>query len=326
MKQEQGPGVTPEDRPKDDDRGAPDGQRPSYLDRCEGMTAGELRGFIRGSLEKLSACGAGAERPNSEEEFRALWRMLREKVRGSAEQRRNRGRRDDPAARLGLLSAKLDRLIDRQREAWGAPSTKKRDIHQMQRRREELEGEISRLEEEISRSRYNRSYGCPQTTADPLSQILTEVRKDIDRAFRPSEHFVHWRLLPPGELSAESIRRYYSGLQAEHPGARYDLERIEKALSLRPHQRYEEIDGIEGYIVFRFPHTPAALMECPKVGNAIYVIHKDWERWSRMSKQDLMSDDSGEVTKIVHQGDWFGRVKEALKADVSPRNEPSPTP
>ncbi len=50
----------------------------------------------------------------------------------------------------------------------------------------------------------------------------------------------------------------------------------------------------------------------PLVGNVISIISADWERWSRMTKQDLMADQSGAVRKIVHLGDWFGRVQQEL--------------
>src|SRR5215207_7561496 len=50
-------------------------------------------------------------------------------------------------------------------------------------------------------------------------------------------------------------------------------------------------------------------------GNAIYVIHHDWEHWSKMSKQELMNDQSGAVVRIPHQGDWYARVKRELGLD-----------
>jgi hypothetical protein len=62
------------------------------------------------------------------------------------------------------------------------------------------------------------------------------------------------------------------------------VERVERALSVSPHERHEEIDGVEGYIVFLSPYTPAALMVCTKVGNVIYVLHTDWVRWSKMNQ------------------------------------------
>jgi len=43
-------------------------------------------------------------------------------------------------------------------------------------------------------------------------------------------------------------------------------------------------------------------------------IHSGWESWSKKDKQELMAEaeQGGEVTRILHQGDWFKRIKEAL--------------
>jgi len=80
--------------------------------------------------------------------------------------------------------------------------------------------------------------------------------------------------------------------------------------SLDPEQCYVGKDEFEGYIVFTFAHTPNALLECPVFGNAIYIINSDWERLSRMTKQELRR--SPEVTRIIHKPNWFQRVKREL--------------
>nr|MDP9475492.1 hypothetical protein [Actinomycetota bacterium] len=74
-------------------------------------------------------------------------------------------------------------------------------------------------------------------------------------------------------------------------------------------------DGFDGYVIFTFPGTEKALMECPEVGNAAYVIRKDWHDWSRMDKQELMAEAErgGNVTRIPHQGEnWPAKVSQAL--------------
>ena len=68
-----------------------------------------------------------------------------------------------------------------------------------------------------------------------------------------------------------------------------------------------------GGLVFEFAHTPKALMECPIYDNAIYVIGSYWEPWSRMTEQELTAYQSGEVKRIPHQGDGFGKGKQELE-------------
>jgi len=194
---------------------------------------------------------------------------------------------------------------------------RKRDIQQMQRREPELAREVAELLASEKRDHANHLDAYRrQTSAYTRPRIVERVRRKIERAFKPEAAVptnpVYWRLLPPGELSEDRVRGYYAGLQRSGPGTRYDPDRIVKALSLGPDQRYEEIGGVEGYTVFTFPHTSSVLLECPIIGNAIYVIHKDWERWSKMTKQELMADESGDIVRIVHRPSWFEKVKQEL--------------
>lgn len=119
--------------------------------------------------------------------------------------------------------------------------------------------------------------------------------------------------LPPGELSVESLKRHYERSAGGNPDRRYDPQRVEKILSLDPSVVYVGTEGFAGYMVFTFPHTEAALLECPERGNAVYVIYRDWMRRARKSKRDLLNEQPTEVTKIVHRGDWFQRLKIAIR-------------
>ncbi len=146
------------------------------------------------------------------------------------------------------------------------------------------------------------------------AKIVRRVRQDIERAFKPeadtSTSRLPWRNLPPGESSVEDVIRHYDGLSRQGVPVRFEQERLNKADSLGWEHRYLGIDEYEGYIVYTFAHTSKALMECPMVGNAIYLIDSDWERLSRMSKQELLDHPS--VIRIPHQGNWFEKVKEEL--------------
>jgi hypothetical protein len=88
----------------------------------------------------------------------------------------------------------------------------------------------------------------PRSLGTPLNErIVKRIRREIEREFGPGDDVpteeLRWRLLPPGELSEERVRRYYVGLQNKNRGAQYDPDRIVKALSLDPKQRYQERRG-----------------------------------------------------------------------------------
>jgi hypothetical protein len=146
--------------------------------------------------------------------------------------------------------------------------------------------------------------------------IVQRVERDIRCAFefgaaRPTRR-LPWRLLLPGELTIERLRRHYKGLQHRNPHVRYYAERLEKAFSLGPEACYVGTEEFEGYVVLTFAHTQRALLECPIYGNAIYVLGPDWRRLSKLSKQELLSGRLSGVTKIVHRGDWFNRARLTL--------------
>ncbi len=146
----------------------------------------------------------------------------------------------------------------------------------------------------------------------PERNVLpVEFQRDPPSSTIPTRH-LSWRVLPPGELSVDSISRHYDRLQRQNPRIKYERERIVKAFSLGPKECYVGKNEFEGYVVFTFAHTTKALLECPLYGNAIYIIDSDWKRWSRMSKQELLSS-SHEVTRIIHRGNWFSEVKRELK-------------
>lgn len=188
-------------------------------------------------------------------------------------------------------------------------------------------GERRRAHEDAAAARkaalraFRRSKKAHDETRPRRALVCARIRHDVERAFAespvvlpttPPAGRLPWRPLPPGELTREGVRAHYRRLASEHPELRYEPERIEKALSLGPSQWWEGLDDFGGYVVFEYPGTGRVLVECAVYGNAIYVLGSDWKRLSKLSKRELLTDHTLGVTKIVHRGDWFARVKAAL--------------
>ena len=159
----------------------------------------------------------------------------------------------------------------------------------------------------------------PETLQRAAVRTATKVFEDIERAFKhlpKGKRRLQWRPGRSGSLSIGGIRHYCEERRRSDPEFKYDMDRIEKAYELDPDDPpWEGPDGFDGYVIFTFPGTKKALMECPEIGNAAYVIHKDWQDWSQMDKQELMAEAErgGEVTRILHQGnDWPARITRAL--------------
>ena len=145
-------------------------------------------------------------------------------------------------------------------------------------------------------------------------KFIDRLLRDIDSTFGigiPVQR-IGWRVLPQGEWTLASILNNYSELQRRNPHVRYDLERIHAISRLKPSTCYIGDGEFDGYIVFTFEHTLKVVLECPIHGNAVYVMGGGWQALSRLSKFELLSRHNRLVTRIIHTGDWFQRLKSQL--------------
>ena len=282
-----------------------------YLARCRKMGFDELAGFIMDCLDRTYDPDPGGDRPHSLEEFRIVWKLLREK---------SDAMRDPPAPLDPLEKAYAKRKRTNEllyNEAPGNPKFTKRDVRQMERTRDKLDREIAKME---ASGEYDHPPApAPETQAQAAARTVSRVIEDIEGAFKgrkPASRRLQWRPGRSGSLSFDNISRYYQERRRWDPEIKFDLNRIEKAYELGPDDPpWEGPDGFDGYVIFTFPGTTKALMECPEIGHAAYVIHKDWGSWSQMDKQELMAEAErgGEVTRIPHQGEnWPAKVRQAL--------------
>ncbi len=329
--------------------GAMGSLRPRYWSGCVRMDFGRLRSFIDEALDGLTSArpeGDPGTWPVSEEEFSDLLQLLRRK---SEEMPTIPPGLPDPGPpplmkpfepSLELVQVRIerDRAEKALREAGGNPDTDKRDLKALRRRhnlagrnarsleaRERGEHDARQKEAQIYHGRARERYEASARWREAVAKEHRRIRKGrlkaaegvaerIRRAFAPGSvaDRLPWRLLPPGEISLGTLRRHYESVGARDPDLRYDMGRLEKAYSLGPSGCYTGLDEFEGYVVFTFPRTEKALLECPVYGHAIYILGSDWKRLSRLSKQELLNDAASGVTKIVHRGDWFARTKRAL--------------
>lgn len=275
-------------------------ERPPYWNECTKLDFGQLRQFIDDCLQKPSGGDPGGQ-PRSKDEFLDLLEMLRAK--------------SGVTDLLPLLQQRKS-LLDKQRQLKErlAEIRRKRSTTKQTQRINEVKRKLNAVDQDLIRVHAKLQEKRRQRQFQRL-RIIERIQRDIDHAFKfgaivPTSR-LPWRVLPPGELSVDNVLHHYSRLQRSNPHIRYERERIIKAYSLRPDRCYVGQDEFEGYIVLTFDYTPKALLECPIFGNAIYVLHSDWKRWSKMTKQQLVHH-SDQVTRIVHKGDWFWRVKQEL--------------
>ncbi len=306
-------------------------QRTGYLAACKKMGFDELGAFIRASVREPPGFGQG---PRTKQALLEVLEMLAGK--GGLIWSPSDGDRvwkNEDLVGHRKLSAQRERARRSLSIAEGAVPREMR-----------LRGETSRrvLKERRSLAAVERQIALLEKKADPQEdepeaapadahdrakhqymlarrrRAVAGILREVEAAFPagnaladvPQMGRLPWRVLPPGELTLETVLAHYRGLARERPGSRLEPERIEKAHSLGPTMWWEGSDGFEGYVVFEYPRTERVLLECGLYGNAIYVLGPDWQGLSRLSKREVLKHPS--TTRIVHRGAWFETVKAEL--------------
>ncbi len=142
---------------------------------------------------------------------------------------------------------------------------------------------------------------------DDLEKRISRVRNVLERqtlsvelkaAKQPVIHKeLYWDLLPPGQPQLHLIKNYYLSLPNF---SKYDLKRLEILYALSPSEIWRGREDFTNYHAFVFSFTQSVALECPKVGNALYIIKDDWKELSKLPKMELLLKHAQSVVRVVH--------------------------
>lgn len=141
-----------------------------------------------------------------------------------------------------------------------------------------------------------------------MEYIMFKCRENIKLKFI-EKVMVNWDILPPGEQPFENIMVHYKNPNSFNNAAKLDIDRLKKMESLGHNFCAVGAEDFSGYVVFGYPFTDKFVLEHPFYGNAIYILSDDWKELSKLTKRELIKNGT---ERIIHNGDWFGRVKENL--------------
>jgi hypothetical protein len=134
----------------------------------------------------------------------------------------------------------------------------------------------------------------------------------------PVERFP-FKLLPPGTWSIEDVIAHYHREANRHPRNRW-VEEIEESRlvalkSLKPAKCYVGEEQWRGYVVFEFTASKRVALECPKKGNATYILWGAWKTMVAQPKRYIWTQFPQNYLKIIHrdQRKWLARTRRALK-------------
>lgn len=159
-----------------------------------------------------------------------------------------------------------------------------------------------------------------------LRTILRDSRHTTEKPSIPHEQFSYapmaekldWEVLPPRWWRNPSLVRKVLGHDEITPQDTLLISRLQFVDGLQPTECYSSKPSLSSrfgdrtYFVFIFDNHVVA--ECPKWGNAIYVIKgtKDWQVLLKHSKREVLDLARGRVTRILHSGEWKARLCFAL--------------
>ncbi|HTV39858.1 MAG TPA: hypothetical protein VMF08_04740 [Candidatus Sulfotelmatobacter sp.] len=116
--------------------------------------------------------------------------------------------------------------------------------------------------------------------------------------------YVPWILLEPTDTTWQTLVRYYSSLSTIRR-EEYDFERLKFSYDFKPNEIYLGKAAFEGYVVFCFAVNGRVVLECPRKGNAIYLMTLDsWKPLSQKSKTELLHSHRREVRRVIHSDQW----------------------
>jgi hypothetical protein len=125
---------------------------------------------------------------------------------------------------------------------------------------------------------------------------------------------VHWTLLQGSEQAWTELQSHFEN-RSRARNERYEIDRLRFVHKFRPNEIYVGRESFDGYVVFCFHRGHIAVLECPKVGNALYFMSvNDWKFLSQLSKTELQIDHSEDVTRVPHTDRWREDVTMRMKA------------
>ncbi|HZL12992.1 MAG TPA: hypothetical protein VFC85_02510 [Verrucomicrobiae bacterium] len=183
------------------------------------------------------------------------------------------------------------------------------------RKIKELERNLDTLEEEKDKL---------LTGDDPdLTRIraIKRLKKDFelwDKGLLEIElstkvHHVYWQLLKPTGDSWQELIEHFRYLE-NSIGKKYDQNRLKYLYDFKHDEIYVGRSAFEGYVVICFNRAETVVLECPRVGNALYLMKLDeWKFLSQHSKSELLSKYPEKIEHILHSESYEYEVERRFR-------------
>lgn len=123
---------------------------------------------------------------------------------------------------------------------------------------------------------------------------------------------VNWKILPEGEYPWKRLSQLAGDLSSSRVGkAKIQEHNFDAILKYNPVEIIYGAGGFRGYLVFRFPTKNLFVMENALYGNATYVFENDWEKFSHLTKAEIIQNNL-EKGRIEHRSGWENAIDKLL--------------
>ncbi len=129
---------------------------------------------------------------------------------------------------------------------------------------------------------------------------------------------VAWEILPPGERE-QNIAVIIGSGRTLSPEVRAKLiERYTFLEGLKPRNFVAGISGFRRYFGAQFAED-LVVFENVEYGNAAYVMGRNWDELSRLSRTQLLAMAQRDFDRILHVGDWKEKLRGIIRERTLPR-------
>ncbi|MCB2425449.1 hypothetical protein [Methylophaga pinxianii] len=141
-------------------------------------------------------------------------------------------------------------------------------------------------------------------------EILDEAFHSISNTPQVS---LNWEILPTGEIPWEQINdQLKKVIQRQSLGNQKVLQKRQDAIKeFSPEFFAVGRSGFNGYVVFGFPEKQLYVLESSEVNNATYILDKNWQELSGMTKAELLNANLHKA-RVIHTKNWFAEIGKLL--------------
>lgn len=126
-----------------------------------------------------------------------------------------------------------------------------------------------------------------------------------------------WEILKPGCIPSADIRKSIDRAierNVTKSKKRFYKRGIDELIENSPKVVAVGTKGFNGYLVFEYPKQGIAILESLMPNNATYILGKNWEAISRLTKREIL-DNNLHIDRIFHYQTWSEQIKQYLSID-----------